>query len=73
MSIAINRTLISRVLNGVTKVLLHFFYKQTNYKYSKTCVKRPLSKKTNYHLMQVKSIDLQNAPRGAFCNTYDLH
>ena len=27
--------------------------------------------KTNYHLMQVKV--LQNAPRGAFCNTFDLH
>ena len=27
--------------------------------------------KTNYCLMQVKI--LQNAPRGAFCNTFDLH
>ena len=39
--------------------------------YSKNCVKRPLSKrpkigfKTNYRLMQVKSI--------AECNTFDLH
>ena len=46
-------------------------------RYSKTCVKRPLSKrpqlifKTDYRLMQVKV--LQNAPRGAFCNTLDLH
>ena len=37
--------------------------------------------KTNYRLMQVKSIAecfpwskvLQNAPREAFCNTFDLH
>ena len=42
--------------------------------YSKTCLKGPLSKnkkvifKTNYRLMQVKS--LQNAPMGAFCNTF---
>ena len=34
---------------------------------------------TNYCLMQVKSIAecwskvLQNAPRGAFCNAFDLH
>ena len=27
--------------------------------------------KTDYCLMQVKI--LQNAPRGAFCNTFDLH
>ena len=27
--------------------------------------------KTNYRLMQVKV--LQNAPKGAFCNTFDLH
>ena len=43
--------------------------------YSKTCVKQPLSKdhklvfKTNYRLMQVKSI----AEWRAFCNTFDLH
>ena len=41
-------------------------------KYSKTCVKRPLSKrpkmvfKTDYRCMQVKSM-------GAFCNTVDFH
>ena len=36
--------------------------------------------KTNYRLLQVKNIAecskgsiLQNAPRGAFCNTFDLH
>ena len=46
--------------------------------YSKTCVKRPLSKrqkklvfKTDYRLMQVKV--LQNAPKGVFCNITDLH
>ena len=40
---------------------------------SKTCVKRPqkLVFKTNYHLMQVKSI--AEPPRGEFCNTFDLH
>ena len=42
----------------------------------KTCVKRSLSKRpklvfnTDYRLMQVKV--LQNAPKGAFCNTFDL-
>ena len=42
-------------------------------KYSKTCLKRLLKKKTknsffkpDYHLMQVKSI-------AAFCNTFNLH
>ena len=41
-------------------------------RYSKTCVKRPLSKdrkfvfETNYRLMQVKRI------AEAFCNTFDL-
>ena len=41
--------------------------------YSKTCLKRPLKKKTKivfktaYRLMQVKV--LQNTPRVAFCNT----
>ena len=44
---------------------------------SKTCVTGSLSKdrklffKTNHRLMQVKV--LQDAPRGAFCNTFDLH
>ena len=43
---------------------------------SKTCVKRPLSKrpkigfKTNYRLVQVKSI--AECSRGAFCNTFGL-
>ena len=58
--------------------------------YSKTCVKQSHSKrqkltfKTNYRLMQVKSIAecsnaisrskvLQNAQSGAFCNTFDLY
>ena len=45
--------------------------------YSKTCVKRPLSKrpkivfKTNYRFMQVKSI--AECPKVTFCNTFDLH
>ena len=46
--------------------------------YSKTCVKTATLEKTencffktNYHLKQVKV--LQNAPRGEFCNTFDLH
>ena len=45
--------------------------------YSKTCVKQPLKKntkyvfKTNYHLMQVKSI--AECSKRAFCNTFDLH
>ena len=44
--------------------------------YSRTCVKWTLLKKrklifkTNYRFMQVKI--LQNAPRGASCNTFDL-
>ena len=46
--------------------------------YSKTSVKRPLSKiskmvfKTDYRLMQVESI-AECSKRGAFCNTFDLH
>ena len=45
--------------------------------YTKTCVKRPLKKDkikvlmTNGILMKVES--MQNAPLGAFCNTFDLH
>ena len=46
--------------------------------YSKTCLKRPLKKKdqkfvfkTNYRLMQVKSI--AECSKRAFCNTFDLH
>ena len=49
--------------------------------YSKTYVKRPLKDRQNkdlndnWLLMKVKSIAkvLQNAPLGAFCNTFDLH
>ena len=47
------------------------FYDTLDTHYSKTCVKWPLSKrlklgfKTNYRLMQVRSI-------GAFCNIFDL-
>ena len=45
--------------------------------YSKTCLKRPLKKKTkmgfktDYRLMQVKSI--AECSKRAFCNTFDLH
>ena len=39
--------------------------------YSKTCLKRPLKKKTDYCLMQVKSI--AGCSKRAFCNTFDLH
>ena len=45
--------------------------------YSKTCLKRPLKKKTKlvfktvYRLMQVKSI--AECSKRAFCNTFDLH
>ena len=45
--------------------------------YSKTCLKRPLKKdqklafKTDYSLMQVKSIAERS--KRAFCNTFDLH
>ena len=48
--------------------------------YSKTCVKRPLSKdpkmvfKTNYRLMQNNSIaECSPAARGALCNSFDLY
>ena len=43
------------------------------YNYSKACLKQPFSKrqkfvfKTNYRLMQVKSI------AESFCNTFDFH
>ena len=45
--------------------------------YSKTCLKRPLKKKTklvfktDYHLMQVKSI--AECSMRASCNTFNLH
>ena len=45
--------------------------------YSKTCIKQPLKKAktkiliTNGSLMKVEGF--QNAPLGAFCNTFDLH
>ena len=46
------------------------------YSYCRTCLKRPLKKKTkkfntDYCLMQVKSI--AKCSKGAFCNTFDLH
>ena len=53
--------------NGLTCILM----------YSKTCLKRPLKKKTknhfqdNYCLMQVKSI--AECSQRAFCNTFDPH
>ena len=45
--------------------------------YSKSCLKRPLKEdqklvfKTDYHLMQVKSI-AESSSR-AICNTFELH
>ena len=48
--------------------------------YSKTCLKQPLKKDktklfiTNGSLMKVERIaEIENAPLGAFCNTFDLH
>ena len=44
--------------------------------YSKTCVKRALSKRPKIGLQLSLNAGLkvlQNAPRGAFCNTFDLH
>ena len=47
--------------------------------YSETCVKRPLSKIPKIGFQDQLSLNagqskvLQNAPRGAFCNTCDLH
>ena len=44
--------------------------------YCKTCLKRPLRKNTKigfqYRFIGRSKV-LQNAPRGAFCNTFDLH
>ena len=45
--------------------------------YSKTCLKQPLKQKTkNWFpspiIAEWRSKVLQNAPRGAFCNTFDL-
>ena len=44
----------------------------------KTCVKRPLSNTTNWFSRQLllnagQKYVRMNAPRGAFCNTSDLH
>ena len=41
--------------------------------YSKTCLKRPLKKKTKIGFKTCRSNVLLNAPRRAFCNTFDLH
>ena len=46
--------------------------------YSKTCLQRPLKKNTKsgfqYRVsLKCRTKVLQNAPRGAFCNTFDLH
>ena len=46
--------------------------------YSKTCVKWPISKRSkNWFLRPIipycRSKVLQNAPKGAFCNTFNLH
>ena len=47
-------------------------------RYSKACLKRPLKKKTKNRLSRpiiakCRSKVLQNAPLGAFCNTFDLY
>ena len=44
--------------------------------YSKTCVKWPLSKRPKLVFRTIdefRSKALQNAPKGAFCDTFDLH
>ena len=46
--------------------------------YSQTCVKRPLSKSPKVGFQDqlsgfLQPKGLQIAPRGAFCNTFDLH
>ena len=46
--------------------------------YSKTCVNQPLSKRPKIGFQDQLLLNagrkyLQNAPRGAFCNTFDLH
>ena len=41
--------------------------------YSKTCVKRPLKRSWWQMVAQWRLKVLQNAPLGAFCNTFDLH
>ena len=68
-----------QIIIRANSVVLPYFSKNLNY--SKTCLKWPLKNKTkivfksDYRLMQVKSIapSLQNAPLGAFCNTFDLY
>ena len=47
-------------------------------KYIKTCVKRLLSKRPKIGFQDQLSLNagqkvLQNAPRGALCNSFDLH
>ena len=67
------------VLNGLH--CINVVQTSQDNKYSKTCVKRQLKKDktkilmTNGSLMKVKVLRtvLQNAPLGAFCNTFDLH
>ena len=55
----------------------HMSTQRTRYRrrYSRTCVKWPLSKRRFSRLIIAKcrSKVLQNAPKGAFCNTFDLH
>ena len=41
--------------------------------YSKTCVKRPLSKRPKTVITWCRSEVVQNASIGAFCTTFDLH
>ena len=58
--------------------MLLFPKRKVSYIYSKTCLKQPLKKKTeNWFSRPIiaycRSKVLQNAPKGEFCNTFDLH
>ena len=59
------------------EVIIKIDVETVNTVYSKTCVKWPLSKKTQIGFQDQLSLNeglrvLQNAPRGAFCNTFDI-
>ena len=57
------------------------FDSEDEWQYSKTSLKRPLKKKTIIAFQDQLSLNAGqkycrmwiNAPRGAFCNTFDLH
>ena len=57
-----------RPLQGLRVYVVRAYLKK--FYYSKTCVKRPLSRQI---ITKCRSKVLQNAPKGAFCNTFDLH